>query len=178
MSDDSATYLRAVARISDAIERASATGRRNMNAMSLATVDPSGAPSIRHVLLKSIDPAGLRFFTDARSEKARNLASDIRASVCFYWEPIEEQARVDGAGQVMITASAQSQPLDSLETLRRAAAHAESTLPDPAPCPEDWIGFRLVPRRIEHWKGSRDRIHTRTVCWLEKGEWQEALLQP
>ena len=197
MSDHAETYRRAVERIGDAIARASATGRRNMNAMSLATVDPSGAPSVRHVLLKSIDRAGLRFFTDARSEKARDLSSNPRASVCFYWEPIEEQARVDGvvepldktevaadfatrprAGQVMITASAQSQPLDSLETLRRAAAYAESILPDPAPCPEEWVGFRLVPRRIEHWAGSRDRIHTRTVCWLEKGEWHEALLQP
>ena len=197
MSDESATYLRAVARISDAIERASATGRRNMNAMSLATVDPSGAPSVRHVLLKSIDRAGLRFFTDARSEKARNIASDTRASVCFYWEPIEEQARVDGvverldeaevaadfatrprAGQVMITVSEQSESLDSLETLRAAASRAESTLPDPVPCPKEWIGFRLEPRRIEHWKGSRDRIHTRTLCWLEQGEWQEALLYP
>jgi pyridoxamine 5'-phosphate oxidase len=78
----------------------------------------------------------------------------------------------------MITASAQSQPLDSLETLRTAAVRAESTLPDPVPCPEEWIGFRLVPHRIEHWKGSRDRIHTRTVCWLEQGQWREALLQP
>jgi len=197
MSDHAETYRRAVERIGDAIARASATGRRNMNAMSLATVDPSGAPSVRHVLLKSIDRAGLRFFTDARSEKARDLSSNPRASVCFYWEPIEEQARVDGvverldaaevaadfatrprAGQVMIAASAQSQPLGSLETLRAAVARAESRLPDPVPCPEEWIGFRLEPRRIEHWQGSRDRLHTRTVCWLEQGAWQEALLQP
>ena len=122
MSTASAAYSQAIERIRDAIERASATGRRNMNAMSLATVDASGAPSVRHVLLKGIDEQGLRFFTDARSEKARNLAENPKASVCFYWEPIEEQARVDGtvvrlsdeevaadfaarprAGQVMIT---------------------------------------------------------------------------
>ena len=197
MTEDAATYARAMARISDAIERASATGRRNMNAMSLATVGASGAPSVRHVLMRSIDERGLCFFTDARSEKARDLAGNGHASVCFYWEPIEEQARVDGvverlsdaevatdfatrprSGQVMISVSAQSQPLDSLETLRVAAARAESTFPDPVPCPETWIGFRLEPRRIEHWKGSRDRIHTRTLCWREQGAWRETLLQP
>jgi len=197
MGDDSQAYERALARIRDAIDRGTATGRRNMNAMSLATVGPSGAPSVRHVLLKSIDERGLRFFTDARSEKARDLAGNPNASVCFYWEPIEEQARVDGAverlndaevaadfatrpraGQVMISVSAQSQVLDSLEKLRAAAANAEATLPDPVPCPSDWIGFRLVPSRIEHWQGSRDRVHTRTVCALERGEWRESLLQP
>jgi len=197
MSEESAIYSQAIARISDAIQRATATGRRNMNAMSLATVGPSGAPSVRHVLLKSIDRTGLVFFTDARSEKARNLALNKRASVCFYWEPIEEQARVDGsverlnksevasdfatrprAGQIMISVSAQSQPLDSLDTLRATAASAESTLPDPVPCPEEWIGFRLRPNLIEHWKGSRDRIHTRTLSWSEQGTWQETLLYP
>ena len=197
MSEVSRTYSEAIERIRDAIERASATGRRNMNAMSLATVDGAGSPSVRHVLLKSIDDEGLRFFTDARSEKAQNLAGNPRASVCFYWEPIEEQARVDGtvvrlsdeevaadfaarprAGQVMIQVSAQSQPLDSLEALRAARDEADARLPDPIPRPADWIGFRLEPDRIEHWQGSRDRVHTRTVVTRVEGAWNEALLQP
>ena len=54
----------------------------------------------------------------------------------------------------------------------------EAPLPDPVSCPETWIGVRLAPRRIEHWQGSRDRIHTRTLCWLDQGAWQETLLQP
>jgi len=197
MTEDSATYTAAIARIADAIERATATGRRNMDAMSLATVDPTGAPSLRHVLLKSIDLQGLVFFTDARSEKAKNLSQNPLASVCFYWEPIEEQARVDGqverlsqaevaadfatrprAGQIMISVSPQSQPLDSKEALRVAAAYADKTLPDPVPCPADWIGFRLKPSRIEHWQGSRDRVHTRTLASSHNGEWQETLLHP
>ena len=190
-------YEQAIARLEDALERATATGRRNMNAMSLATVDPSGAPSLRHVLLRKLDRTGLCFYTDVRSEKARNLAVNPRASVCFYWEPIEEQARVDGtvvrlsdeevaadfaarprAGQVMITVSPQSQPIDSLDALRAAAAEADGSLPDPAPCPPDWIGFRLEPNRIEHWQGSRDRVHTRTAFWRDGDLWREALLAP
>lgn len=197
MTDPSTIYARAIDRIRDAIERASATGRRNMNAMSLATVSASGAPSVRHVLLKSIEDDGLRFFTDARSEKARNLATNPNASVCFYWEPIEEQARVDGqvvrvsdtevaadfarrprAGQIMIHLSHQSQAVGGLEALRDAATRAEGTLPDPLPCPPHWIGYRLEPMRIEHWKGSRDRVHERTACWLEGGTWRETLLSP
>ncbi len=196
-TEESPVFDRAVARLREALERATATGRRNMNAMSLATVGPEGTPSLRHVLVKSIDRTGLCFFTDARSEKARDLANDPRASACFYWEPIEEQARVDGtvqrlsaaevaadfatrprAAQVLICVSAQSEPLESVESLRAAATRAEATMPDPVPCPPEWIGFRLEPTRIEHWKGSRDRIHTRTVCRLEQGQWREILLHP
>ena len=194
---EASTYSRAIARIRDALERATATGRRNMNAMCLATVDASGAPSTRHVLLRSIDESGLCFFSDERSEKARNIAENPRASACFYWEPIEEQARIDGtvvrlgrgevdadfatrprAAQVMISVSAQSQPIESLEALRAAATEADAALPDPIPCPESWTGFRLEPLRIEHWQGSRDRVHTRTVFAHDDGDWQERLLQP
>lgn len=190
-------YSEAIARLEDALERARASGRRNMDAMSLATVDPTGAPSVRHVLLKAIDQQGLRFFTDARSEKARDLAGNPRASACFYWEPIEEQARIDGtvvrlsdedvaadfakrprAGQIMIRVSAQSEPIDTLDTLRAAAAEAETTLPDPVTCPSDWIGFCLVPERIEHWQGSRDRVHSRSVFTARENGWVFSLLQP
>ena len=197
MNEPNATRDRALARLRDALERARATGRRNVDAMSLATVGPTGAPTLRHVLLRSIDDEGLCFFTDARSEKAQNLATNPHASVCFYWEPIEEQARIDGvaerlpaaevaadfatrprAGQVMISVSAQSRPLASVEGLREDATQAEATLPDPVPCPADWIGFRLIPSRIEHWQGSRDRVHRRTVWWREADAWREALLHP
>lgn len=197
MAEASTIPSRAIQGIRDAIERASETGRRNMNAMCLATVAPNGAPSVRHVLLRSIDEQGLRFFTDARSEKARDLDRNPQASVCFYWEPIEEQARIDGtvarlseaevaddfatrprAGQVMIHASPQSQPIESLDALRQAASRADATLPDPVPCPREWIGFRLEPRRIEHWQGSRDRVHTRRVCWRDGDGWHETLLAP
>ncbi len=190
-------YATVIARLNDALERAKASGRRNMNAMILATADANGRPSSRSVLLKSLDEQGLIFFTDERSEKARDLAENPYASACFYWEPIEEQARIDGrverldradvaadfaarprAGQLLISASRQSQRLDRLETLRNAVAECDQKLPDPVPCPPTWIGFRIVPERIEHWQGSRDRMHTRTLFNVSDGKWSEELLYP
>ncbi|MCB1745212.1 MAG: pyridoxamine 5'-phosphate oxidase [Gammaproteobacteria bacterium] len=180
-----------------AFERAKASGRRNMNAMSLATVDTQGRPSVRSVLLRALDDEGLCFFTDARSHKARDLASNPHACLCVYWEPIEEQARVDGrveplsraeieadfasrprAGQVLIMASPQTEPLDSLQTLRDRAASLDRSLPDPVPCPPHWTGFRLRPDRVELWKGARDRMHERTVFYLNDGVWHRGLLHP
>ena len=78
----------------------------------------------------------------------------------------------------MVSVSAQSQPIDDLEALRDAAARADASLPDPVPCPPDWIWFRLVPHRIEQWRGSRDRVHERIVARLEGGVWSESRLQP
>ena len=65
-------YEQALSSILDSYERAKASGRRNMNAMSLATVDAGGNPSVRTVLFKAIEARGLLFFTDSRSRKGRN----------------------------------------------------------------------------------------------------------
>ncbi|NKC15060.1 MAG: pyridoxamine 5'-phosphate oxidase [Gammaproteobacteria bacterium] len=190
-------YEEGMAAFGAAYERALATGKRNMNAMSLATVNKTGQPSARMVLLKRIDDSGLVFFTDERSRKARDLSECALASVCFYWEPIEEQARIDGtverldaahaaadflarprAGQIMIWGSAQSQPLASVAALREAVAAQEAKQPAPAPVPPYWAGYKLRPRYIELWRGRRDRMHERVAYTAGGGGWSKQLLQP
>ncbi|MEM7406218.1 MAG: pyridoxamine 5'-phosphate oxidase [Pseudomonadota bacterium] len=190
-------YQEAIGAIGDALDRARATGRRNMNAMSLATIAADGTPSVRTVLVKQIDQAGLVFFTDARSRKGRDLSVDPRASVCFYWEPLEEQARIDGviepvdpqdverdfdarprAGQVMIWASEQSAALKSETVLKEQIASVEARYPETLPVPDFWVGYRLVPHYIELWRGRRDRLHERVAYTLDDGEWARHALQP
>ena len=190
-------YSEAIAEFKAAFERAGASGRRNMNAMSLATVNGAGAPSNRTVLLKDVDETGFVFFTDERSRKGRDLAESGLASACFYWEPIEEQARIDGhveqlasdvaaadflarprAGQVMIWASAQSQPLASADALRAAVAEAEATQPDPAAIPPYWAAYRLRPTYIELWRGARDRMHERLAYTQGEPDWTRERLSP
>src|SRR4051812_40187683 len=66
------------------------------NAMTLATADASGAPSARIVLLKQFDARGFCFFTNYDSRKGRDLAANPRAALCFYWQPLERQVRIEG----------------------------------------------------------------------------------
>jgi hypothetical protein len=66
------------------------------NAMTLATADATGAPSARVVLLKGFDDRGFAFFTNYESRKGRDLAANPRAALCFYWQPLERQVRVEG----------------------------------------------------------------------------------
>ncbi|MFT5175291.1 MAG: pyridoxamine 5'-phosphate oxidase [Gammaproteobacteria bacterium] len=190
-------YQQGMAAVIDAYQRALATGQRNMNAMSLATVAANGAPSVRTVLLKAIDESGLVFFTDSRSRKGQDLQANRAASVCFYWEPLEEQVRIDGhvqqvdqrlvaadfsarprAGQALIWASAQSTPLSSVEQLRAAAAQRHQQHEQDMPVPAHWVGYRLVPNYIETWKGSRDRLHQRIAYAQTDDGWEKQLLHP
>ncbi|MFQ5551317.1 MAG: pyridoxamine 5'-phosphate oxidase family protein, partial [Gemmatimonadales bacterium] len=43
------------------------------DAMALATVDQSGQPSVRMVLLKGVDDRGFVFYTNLESQKGRDL---------------------------------------------------------------------------------------------------------
>ena len=53
------------------------------NAMAVATVDASGAPNVRMVLLKSVDPRGFVFYTNTQSAKGNELAAHPSAAFAF-----------------------------------------------------------------------------------------------
>src|SRR5262245_61506434 len=55
------------------------------NGMSLATVDGSGQPQCRIVLLKVVDSNGFTFFTNRDSDKGRQLQDNPRAAATFWW---------------------------------------------------------------------------------------------
>ena len=190
-------YEEAIAALSTTLMRAEESGRRNMNAMTLATVNRIGRPSTRTVLLRGLDEEGLAFFSDRRSGKGQDIDAVPYASACFYWEPIEAQARVDGridvlaperaeldfssrprAAQVMILASAQSQPLANPAALARAVLAVEKKYPGEVPVPACWSGYCLAPDFIELWFGSRDRMHERVAYAQSPEGWHKTLLQP
>jgi pyridoxamine 5'-phosphate oxidase len=190
-------YEEAIAALSTTLTRAEESGRRNMNAMTLATVNRIGRPSTRTVLLRGLDKEGLAFFSDRRSGKGQDIDAVPYASACFYWEPIEAQARVDGrievlaperaeldfssrprAAQVMILASAQSQPLANPAALARAVLAVEKKYPGEVPVPAFWSGYCLAPDFIELWFGSRDRMHERVAYAQSPEGWHKTLLQP
>ena len=116
--------------------RAAACNLNEPAAVTVATVDAHGRPSARVVLLKGYDASGFVFYTNMLSRKGHELAANPRVAMCFFWDPLMEQVRVEGhvspvtdaeadaywngrhpGSQLGAWASDQSEPLESRETL-------------------------------------------------------------
>jgi len=171
------------------------------NAMALATVDAHGMPDVRIVLLKDFDDAGLTFYTNLESAKARQLETGPGAALCFHWKTIRRQVRFRGAvapvsaaesdayfasrargSQFGAWASAQSRPLESRQVLIDAVAEATEKFgqDSPVPRPPHWGGFRLVPNHCEFWVNRPYRLHDRLVFSRDAkdGPWATTRLFP
>ncbi|KYF62198.1 pyridoxamine 5'-phosphate oxidase [Sorangium cellulosum] len=167
-------------------------------AMTLATADASGRPSARMVLLKGIDDRGFVFFTNHASRKAMDLEANPFAALCIHWARAAEQIRVEGrverisdaesdayfatrprGSQIGAWASRQSAPLPSrerlIERVREIEARFEGQL---VPRPAFWGGYRVVPERIEIWRGQESRLHDRLVYLRDGGGWRVERLYP
>jgi pyridoxamine 5'-phosphate oxidase len=167
-------------------------------AFSLATVDANGQPAVRILLLKGVDERGFVFFTNHESRKGRELLAHPQAAMCFHWQPLERQVRVEGltrvvsaeeadayfvtrarGSQIGAWASLQSEPMEHAEDLPSRVAATEARFEGgPVPRPPHWSGFRLVPHRIEFWHSMPSRLHERHVYHREPDGWRREVLYP
>ncbi|CAN5368218.1 pyridoxamine 5'-phosphate oxidase [soil metagenome] len=178
---------------------AESEGFTEPNAMVLGTIDADGMPSSRTVLLRGVTNLGFEFFTNYDSRKGQALAAHPVATAVFPWYAQQRQIIVTGtverldtqasdeyfvarprASQIATVASHQSQPASSREQLERRIDELNGEYPEgtTVPRPEHWGGFRLIPQRIEFWKGRRSRLHDRFVYTQADGAWQITRLQP
>lgn len=65
--------------------------------MLLATASARGRPSVHTMLLKGVDKRGFVFLTNQGSRKERELKENPYASLCFFWQPLMGQVRIDGS---------------------------------------------------------------------------------
>ena len=168
------------------------------DAVALATATRSGRVSARMVLLKSFDARGFVFFTNYRSRKGRELASNSKATLLFYWKSLAQQVRVEGqiakvtrresddyfatrprGSQLSAWASAQSEPVPSRAALEQSMTDLARRYPDAVPRPPHWGGYRLTPDAIEFWQNRDDRLHDRILYRRSRnGRWTIERLAP
>ncbi|WBU54258.1 pyridoxamine 5'-phosphate oxidase [Paracoccus sp. SCSIO 75233] len=167
------------------LAEAEATEPNDPNAIALATVDASGLPDARMVLLKEIEAhddggGAFVFYTNYESAKGTQIEATGKAAFVMHWKSLRRQIRVRGTvtreegpqaddyyasralqSRIGAWASAQSRPLSSraalmAEVARQGAKHGTN----PAR-PSFWGGYRIAPVQMEFWADGAFRLHNR-----------------
>lgn len=173
------------------------------NAFVLSTVTDKNTPSSRTVLLKGVDENGFFFATNYESRKGQALLENPAVSAVFGWYSMYRQVLIEGVAKVVTAedsdeyfrsrphesqvaawSSHQSQPIGdraALDSQFEIALHKFNEIE--VPRPDYWGGYRIVPTRIEFWKGRSNRMHDRIAFTRELhedglGSWTVQRLQP
>ncbi len=151
------------------------------NAFVLSTVTAEKQPRARTVLLKGVDEHGFFFATNFLSRKGQAISANPKVSAVFGWYSIYHQVIIEGVArvvpdhesdeyhnsrphdsQVAAWSSQQSAFIQNREALDKQFEDAlEKFRESEVPRPDYWGGYRIVPTRIEFWKGRSNRMHDR-----------------
>jgi pyridoxamine 5'-phosphate oxidase len=187
-----------VAQFSTWFTQATDVGLHEPNAMTLATVDETGMPYQRTVLLKYYDGGGFVFFTNYASRKARQMELNPRVSLLFPWITLERQVIIQGTvekissaeslkyfvsrpreSQIGAWVSNQSEIITSRKFLMQKLAEIKEKFSHgEIPLPSFWGGYRVVPQTIEFWQGGPARLHDRFLYRKDNSTWAIDRLSP
>ena len=150
------------------------------SAMCLSTSDKENV-SGRMVMVRKFDQTGFLFFTNGNSKKSGDLEKLPNAALTSYWstEGSTRSVRIEGtvrkipeegllkawsmvprANKIQITLSEFSSSVASggREELEKKQRELEEKYPESSaetattiPKPDYWVGYKLIPRRIEFW---------------------------
>ena len=183
---------------SEWLKDAEASEPNDPNAMAVATVDESGMPNVRMVLLKDYSEKGFVFYTNFESAKGRELLASKKAALLFHWKSLRRQIRIRGPVSVVSQeeadayfhsrargsrigawASKQSRPLESRFALEKAVAEYTAKYGlGKVPRPDYWSGFLVKPEQMEFWHDRPFRLHDRVQFNAVEGGWEKSQLYP
>ena len=181
------------------MDEAKKTEPNDPNALSLATADKNGTPSVRIVLLKDFDENGFIFYTNMESHKSTDIENNPKGEMCFHWKSLKRQIRVFGSinrvsdevaneyfssrdydSKIGAWASEQSKVLSSRKDLLERIKGFKKVYPETGkvPRPDNWSGWILEPAMLEFWLEGHNRIHERLRYFKEQKKWVKKLLNP
>lgn len=180
------------------VDAAIAAGVTEPTAMTLATADVHGRPSVRAVLLKGLDERGAVFYTNYASAKARDLTANPQAALALVWPALYRQVRIAGpvtrtseeesdayfasrppGSRLSAWASPQSAVITHRADLTRRVAEVAARHPDGLPRPPHWGGYRVGLEQVELWQARPDRLHDRLrYTQTGDGDWRIERLAP
>ena len=170
----------------------------DFNAMVVSSVDASGQPHSRVVLLRGVNEEGLKFYTNYTSNKGLELEQNNKVALNFFWPSVERQVRVEGElhklsdaesdayfnsrpreSQIGAWVSPQSSTIESREVLNeRFTEFTDKFEGHPVPRPAHWGGYIIRPKYFEFWQGRPNRLHDRLTYSLVEGNWSIGRMAP
>lgn len=170
-----------------------------VNAMTLNTIDATGYPRSRVVLLKEVNASGFSFYTNYQSLKGQAIEKNNKVSLSFFWPELERQIIILGTAeklsekeseayfhsrpkgsQLGAISSPQSKPIPNREYLEKRLAEKTEAYKDvdPIPKPKHWGGYVVKPFSVEFWQGRPNRLHDR-IEYVQQGDvWVKQRLAP
>jgi pyridoxamine 5'-phosphate oxidase len=170
----------------------------DFNAMVVSSVDASGQPHSRVVLLRGVNEDGLKFYTNYTSNKGLELEQNNKVALNFFWPTVERQVRVEGElhkltdaesdayfnsrpreSQIGAWVSPQSSIIESREVLNeRFREFTNKFEGQSVPRPSNWGGYLIRPKYFEFWQGRPNRLHDRLTYSLVEGNWSIGRMAP
>jgi len=168
------------------------------NAFILSTSDGKGVVSSRVLLLKEFDKNGFKFYTNENSRKGKELSNNNIASICFWWDRLERQVRIEG----LVSELSKKESEDYFSTRPRGSqlgawvSNQSSIILDRSilennylkyeklfknkdiPKPDFWMGYILAPKSFEFWQGRENRLHDRFLYTVQDNVWVISRLAP
>jgi pyridoxamine 5'-phosphate oxidase len=156
-------------------------------ALSVATVDASGAANVRTVLMRFFDERGPGFVTNLESTKSVEIAANPRIAAALTWPSLYRAIRFRGTAHLVgrdevagyfdsrpygsrlsAWASDQSRPAADRAAIEARWAEVLERFPDTGrddavPVPDFWGGWRIECDEVEFWAGRSNRLHDRLV---------------
>jgi pyridoxamine 5'-phosphate oxidase len=180
------------------LEDAIDSDAREPHAMTLSTVDSSGRPDSRVLILKGVGDGRWLFATSRESRKGEEIAATPWAAANFYWPEVGRQVRIrgrvleagadetardfldrPGASRAASFAGNQGKPLTDPDEVGLAFAEAAAAIEsNPRLIPEHWALFQLAPDEVEFWQSDSERQHIRLRYELVAGRWSRQRLWP
>jgi pyridoxamine 5'-phosphate oxidase len=169
------------------------------NAMNLATVNESGKPSSRMVLLKGLENDRFVFYTNYQSTKGKELENNPACALTFFWPELERQVRIEGVAsrveaslsdtyfksrpresQMGAWASPQSALIEDRKILEQRLREIEKKYEGQTelPRPNQWGGYQVEPFQVEFWQGGPGRLHDRIQFVKVDNTWKIFRLAP
>ncbi len=181
------------------LAEAEAAEPNDPNAIALATVDETGMPNTRMVLLKDISADSFVFYTNYISAKSTEILGNGKCAFVLHSKSLRRQLRVRGhvekedgpeadayfesrglQSKLGAWASHQSRPLESRAALIKRVAGISMAHGLTPKRPPFWGGFRISPIEIEFWADGKHRLHDR-FKWMRDDRnqpWQVVRLNP